>query len=139
MGIRKFVHSIITVAFVFPGLSCAKNIREYNESEIFQNFAYSICVGSAFESEEVKSDANRSANAYIQFSNISLESYEEVRKKADSWLARDCKSKSDKSLQLMKCIDFINSGDVQEIFVKYDPCKNKENWLDTSEYEKFCK
>jgi len=116
-----------------------ENIRNYNENELFHNFAYSICIGSAFDTQEVKSDANRSANAYIQFGNISIEAYEEIRNKVDSWLKKEYKSKSGKSLQVMKCIDFINSGEVEKVFSKYDPCKNKENWLDAEEYDKRCR
>lgn len=139
MEARKLVYTLLTLSFLLPSISCAKNIREYNESELFHNFAYAACVGSAFESDEIKSDANRSASAYMQFSNISMDAYEAIRKKVNNWLSKNYMSKTGKSLQLMKCIDFVNSGEVQAVFNKFDPCKDKNSWLDEEEFNKKCK
>jgi len=123
METRLIIFASAIILLALPGFLYAKNIRDYNEKELFYNFSYSICIASAFDVEEVKSDANRAASAYVQFGNISIEAYEDVSNKANTWLKKEYRSKTGKSLQIMKCIDFINSGEVEKVFSKYHPRK----------------
>jgi len=136
MGIKKLVFFVI---FMFLS-SCSHvgNINKNNESLLFHDYAYSLCIGSAFKSEEVRADANRTVNRYLQFSNISSDAYQELRTSMNVWLAKYYKSKSGESLQIMKCNDFFNSGEIQTIYKKYDPCLSKDNWHDENKYDFQC-
>jgi hypothetical protein len=136
MGIKK----IIIAVMVFNIISCATGIKNPRNLENinFYNYANAICIGSAFNDNEIKKDANRSANGYMEHGNISLDAYQELRGRVDVWLAKDYKSKSGGTLQIMKCNDFYNSGEVQEIFQKYNPCKSSDSWLDSEDFDKQC-
>jgi Type VI secretion system (T6SS), amidase immunity protein len=135
---RLKILGILIIEALLPNISFASNIREYKEKQLFLNYAYSACISSAFKSKEVKADANRSASGYIEFSHISFDAYQELNDSIKIWLAKKYSSKSGKSLQLMKCNDFYNSGDIQKIYNKYDPCKSKSSWLDKSEFTVRC-
>lgn len=132
---------LILLLIVFNLFSCSTyNGRTANLENInFFNYAYTICIGSAFNDIEVKEDANRSANGYMIRGNISLDAYQELREHIDTWLSKNYISKSGKSLQLMKCNDFYNSKEIQIIFNKYDPCKSVEGWLDAANFDSQCK
>lgn len=131
--------AMILVGGALIGCSTTGKNIENLESINFHKFAYSICIGSAFKSNDVKEDANRSANGYMEHGNISLNSYEELRLRIENWLAKQYQSKSGKSLQIMKCNDFLYSGEIQEIYKKYDPCISKDRWLDEEDFIKQCK
>lgn len=131
--------TLVLITLVLFGCSAHVNTTRNMESINFNNYAYAICVGSAFNIKEVKEDANRSANGHMEHGNISLDAYQELRKRVDIWLAKDYVSKSGKSLQIMKCNDFYNSGEIQKIYHKYDPCKSSEGWLDLTDFNRQCK
>ncbi len=137
MEIKKL--SLIFSALLLSACSIKSTKTSNLESINFHKYAYAICIGSAFKNNEIKEDANRSANGHMEHSNISLEAYQELRNHIDIWLAKKYHSKSEKSLQIMKCNDYFYSGEIQNIYNKYDPCKSKEGWLDITDYNKQCK
>ncbi len=118
---------LILVLIILALLGCSPQAIKTNNLENinFNNYAYAICIGSAFDTSEVKEDANRSANGHMEHGNISLDAYQELRDRVDIWLAKNYVSKSGKSLQIMKCNDFYNSGEIQKIYHQYDPCKSR--------------
>lgn len=121
MNCRKQIPlGIILIIFSFSSLASTK---DYNEEQLFRNFAYAACVARAYKSKEVTTDANRAASGYLEFGQIPLDAYQEIQNRIDIWLAKKYISKSGKSLQLMKCIDFYHSGDIQKIYKKYTPQK----------------
>lgn len=136
MEIKKLIF-ILTILNLY---GCTTNVnRPANFETInFYNYAQSICIGSAFNIKEVKEDANRAANGYMESGNISLNAYQELRDRVDVWLAKKYISKTGKSLQIMKCNDFYHSGEIQGIYQKYDPCKTTDGWLDITDYNKQC-
>lgn len=136
MGIKKLIVAVV----IFNIIGCATNINNPRSLENinFYNYANTICMGSAFTDNEIKGDANRSANGYMEHGNISLDAYQELRDRVDIWLIKDYMSKSGGSLQIMKCNDFYNSGDIQEIYQKYNPCRSSDSWLDSADFEKQC-
>lgn len=138
--LRMDIKKLISIVVVLGVLGCSGGSvkRETPESINFLNYAYAICIGSAFDVDVVREDANRSANGYMQQGNISLEAYQALRSKVDSWLAKEYPSQSGGSLQIMKCNDFFNSGDIQKIYIEHDPCKSSEGWLDVADFNRQC-
>lgn len=131
--------TLVFIILILFGCSNQVKTTKNLESINFNNYAYTICVGSAFNIMEVKEDANRTANGHMEHGNISLDAYQELRERVDFWLAKDYISKKGKSLQIMKCNDFYNSGEIQEIYRKYDPCASSEGWLDITDFKRQCK
>ncbi|MDZ4264079.1 MAG: T6SS amidase immunity protein Tai4 family protein [Pseudomonadota bacterium] len=136
MAIKRV--ALVVLAFCVIGCSQSTVKIKTSENINFFNYAYSICIGSAFNPDEVKEDANRSANAYMEQGNISLDAYQELRDRIDIWLAKKYLGKNGEPLQIMKCNDFYNSGEVQDIYDKYDPCKSSEGWLDIDDFNMRC-
>ena len=129
---------VIVLLPVMAGCSMTK-IKQASPEEInFKKYAYAICIGSAFEADEVKSDASRSANGYMEYGNISLDAYQELRERVDYWLDKPYLSKSGGSLQIMKCNDFYHSDEISNIYMKHDPCRSSDGWLDLDEYKTQC-
>jgi hypothetical protein len=140
MGTVKSTISILLALFT---LSCNAEVHSFknaSEEMLFRNFALSICIGMAYEgeSEKLDSNVNSSASGYREFSNISLEAYEEARSVIQLWLKKNYKSKHGGQINLMKCIDLYNHDDLIEIFNKHNPCNAKDSWLDPDDFKLRC-
>lgn len=120
-------------------LSCATSpATKSNEEALFYNYGLAVCLGSAFEDKIAKADFNKSANGYMERSNMPIEAYEELRASANRWLEKNYPSKSGGQVNSAKCFDFHKSKEIFDIFKKYDPCKSKDNWLDLNQYKQQC-
>lgn len=119
--------------------SCAVSEDKTLEMNRFNDYALLICYGSAFNDSEVKQDFNRGANGVMEDSNISLDAYEELRILISNKLEENYPSKHGGQVQSLKCLDLIKNPAFHEIFNKFNPCKNKDSWLDESAYESSCK
>lgn len=141
MDIKKLI-SILALSML-SNIALAETHLFKNASEeiLFRNFTLAICTGMAYEKEskQLATDVGRSASGYREFSHIDLEAYEESRKLVSKWLAKDYQSKHGGQIDLMKCIDLYNSKELKDLFIKYDPCKNRDAWLDEKEYMKKCR
>lgn len=140
MDIKKLI--VILILSTVSNISLAERhaFKDASEETLFQNFTLAICTGMAYEKESKKiaTDAGRSASGYREFSHIDLAAYEESRNLVKKWLAKDYKSKHGGQIELMKCIDLYHSKELKNLFIKYDPCKNRDAWLDENEYKKKC-
>jgi hypothetical protein len=134
MGTKKQAF-ILLISAMIMGCSAAPSFTK--EGDDFKKYATSICIGSSFNSDEVKSDANSSANSYM--GNISLDSYEELRDTLKTWGKDSFNNKSGSRVDIMRCLEFSESEEVQLIFNKYNPCLNSASWIDKSEFHKQCK
>ncbi len=141
MGIKKL--SYLVFLLIIP-ISCNAETHSFktaSEEVLFKNFTLSICLGMAYKdiSKEFTNQANSAANGYREYSHISLEAYEEARRAVKKWLKKNYESKQGGQIHLMKCIDLYNNSELHNIFLKYNPCKSPDSWLDRDEFNKSCK
>ena len=95
-------------------------IKSYSNSVLLKNYALSQCVARAYQSQEVHQDALSVADGYLQFGEVSdVDAYSRVVKLAEKWLKKKYDSQSDQPLNLMKCIDFYHSRELQALLNKY--------------------
>jgi len=141
MGTKKL--SYLLFLFILP-MSC--NAEEHafktaSEEILFKNFALSICLGMGYKdiSKEFSKQVASSANGYREYSHISLEAYEEARTVVKKWLQKNYENKQGRQIPLMKCVDLYNNSELHNIFVKYNPCKSPDSWIDSNEFNKSCK
>ena len=133
----RFVNTIF-VLFLLPRLVHGADVRDYKEWQLFSNAAFAICIGQAFRTKPVVEDAHRTASGYLEYSHMPFAAYLELQKQVGFWLDKKYPGKSGGSLQLMKCIDYYNSGDIRSLYNKFDPCVDRILWPDVHEYGLRC-
>ena len=129
---------IVSFIFLIPCSSHGADVTDYKEWQLFANAAFAICMGQAFSSRLVVEDAQRTASGYLEYAHMPFAAYLELQNQVERWLNKAYPSKSGGSLQLMKCIDYYNSGDIRSIYNKYDPCADRKLWHDAKEYALRC-
>lgn len=131
---------IYSAAFSVLMLGCAlqSNSPRNAQWEQFQDYAQAICLGSTFDDDSVKQDFNRLASGIFEKSNISIDAVERLRDLIQIQLKKDSPSKHGGQVQSAKCLAVTKSSELREIFELYDPCKNKETWLNPDEYQEAC-
>ncbi len=115
----------VKVVIVFSALllsSCVvtkQDKESTSELELYKRYSLSTCVSDGYESKEIVSDAAAAARGYLEFGNLDLEAYTEATFLGREFLNKEYKSKHGHKLTLMKCLDFINSEELQRIYDKY--------------------
>lgn len=135
MDVKKLV--VITV-FMYLTACAVQPVNEGIELKNFRNYALSACLGAAFSETEAAADFNRALNGYMEFGNMTLEAYEELRNLTKIWLAKNYLSKHGGQINSMKCFDLHDSEQVLELYKKNDPCASKEAWMDGASFEEAC-
>ncbi len=135
---------IVIFILALLSLSCSSHEHIYkvsSEEVLFKNFTLAVCLNMAYgeSSEKLLREAAYAASGYREFSNVSLDAYDEVRNEIKKWLKKDYPSKHGGQIDIMKCIDLQNSSRIKNIFSKYDPCKTRASWLDEKNYQVKCK
>nr|SAY43798.1 Uncharacterised protein [Serratia marcescens] len=77
----KTTHIALALLLVSPML-LAEDIKIENlpQSEIYENWLISRCIGKSTDSEKTKQDAFRSASAYLEFSKLPMDAFEQGEK-----------------------------------------------------------
>ena len=111
------------IAFlVAPLLADAKvaNVRvEYSPIQYLKNFALSTCIADGYKSDEVVKDSTVAAGGYLELGSLPFEAYEEAASLGKKFLAKDYRSISGEQITLMKCIDFFQSRELDQLAKKY--------------------
>ena len=134
MGIKKQA-LLLVISLSILGCSTQTIARTKEESD-FRKYAMSICIGSSFSVKSISSDANTSANSY--HGNVDLIAYDKLRDLQKTWKVDGFKSKNGGKVNIARCIEFSESREVGLIFEQFNPCRNKESWLDADEYSIQC-
>jgi len=140
MDIKKL---IATIAIIFFTSACNANghaFKNAQEETLFKNITISICLGMGYEgkSSYFTNQFSQATNGYREFSNLSLDAYEELRTLVKKWLKKDYSGKNGNQNNLMKCIDLGNSNEIKSLYERYNPCRTPESWLDKKEYKLRC-
>jgi hypothetical protein len=93
--------------------------RKYSAMQYFKNYALSTCIADGFEAQEVVKDAAAAARAYVEFGDFPLQAHTDATLLGRKFLGRNDPSMSEQKLTLMKCIDFFNSKELDELGRKY--------------------
>ncbi|WP_226702027.1 hypothetical protein [Microbulbifer elongatus] len=139
MGTQKQAFLILSICIIS---ACSKSTASNHqaitkEAQDFRKYATAICLGTSFPEAAVKSDANRSANAYL--GNVDLKAYESLRGQLKGWKPSRFVTKNGPQAAIARCMEFSESDVVAKVFQQFDPCKNQEAWLDETEFKTQCK
>ena len=120
---RSLIVFIVLASLVAPSIVNAKDtdVRvEYSSREYLKNFALSVCVSHAYDSEEVTKDSLAAAAGYFNLGGFPIEAYDEADALSKSFLAKEYHGIHGEKLILMKCIDLSHSKELEQIIRKYD-------------------
>jgi type VI secretion system (T6SS) amidase immunity protein Tai4 len=114
---------IFAIAFLVGPLAAdAKdaNVRAtYSPIQYLKNFALSACIADGYKSDEVVKDSKAAAGGYLELGRLPLEAYEEAASLGRKFLAKEYQGISGEKLTLMKCIDFFQSNELEQLAKKY--------------------
>jgi hypothetical protein len=141
MGIAQLVVIVCSVYLMSACHAADHRFKQESEKTLFSNFTLALCLGMAYEkdSQKLASDVGKAASGYAEFGHMDLEAYEEARELIKTWLKKDYQSKTGGQVEIMKCIDLFESEDLTNLYLKHDPCKKPDQWLDESEFKSHCK
>lgn len=113
--------------FISNGVMAEMAFKQQNDLKLFQYYAQTSCLATAFTEGEIYDQAVSALNGYREFGAMPLEAYEELKEPIQQWLKKDYATKVGKQNNLVKCIDFAESEQVTEIFrVQSEALKNQQ-------------
>lgn len=124
--------------FIFCNSCVAYEFKSADEFVLSKNYALSACVASNYEGESIYQDALDALSGNREYGNMPLDSYHEINEELVLWGKKKYMSKSGNKSEFFMCIDFHNSNEIAEIYNRYDPCKDKKQWLDEKKYSLKC-
>lgn len=111
---------ILFIITVFVGCASQQSIlKKYTPIQYLKNYALCTCIADGFESSEVIKDSAAGARGYHEFGDLPLEAHTEATLLGRKFLEKEYKSITGEKLILMKCIDFYNSKELDELAKKY--------------------
>lgn len=136
MGTQKQAYVLLVSLLLLSGCLSASQLLTKEEKD-FKKYAISICLGSSFPEDSIRTDANTSANAYM--GNIDLKAYDDLRSVLENWDLASFQSKQGNAVRITRCLEFSDSKQVKIIFDNYNPCLDSKSWLSMSEFKKQCR
>ena len=121
-GMRKTVQILgFTLAFLDAGSVIAEvsPTSTASNATLLRNYAAAQCISLAYDDPVVKADAQDAVGAYVEFGSVAVEAYEQITVLATSFLTRKYASKSGGKLQLMKCLDLLNSPELAALVAQH--------------------
>jgi hypothetical protein len=91
----------------------------YTPIQYLKNYALSACIADGYQSKEVVNDAIAGANGYKELGSLDIEAYNEAAVLGRKFLAREYMSQGGERLILMKCIDFYQSKELDQLSRKH--------------------
>jgi hypothetical protein len=119
----KIIYIIPALIILIGCASVQKSAKQYSSIQYLKNYALCTCIADGFESKEVIKDAAAGARGYLEFGDLPLDAYTQATLLGRDFLKREYKSMTGQKLVLMKCIDFYNSKELNELAKRF---KNKK-------------
>ncbi len=115
------------IAFAVLTISQQAHAQEetskYSQKVLLKNWALSRCLGQVYVDEKTKEDANATASAYLEFGRQPIESYEALGRLVDRYASRKYAGSIRSDFNTMKCIDLINSKELENLVSKLSKAK----------------
>ena len=96
----------------------------YNNKALLKNYALTKCLSMLPGNAEFKTDAEATAQGYLEFGSVDFQAYEDAIKLARSFVEKKYESKSGAPLNVMKCIDMFHSKELEKLASKYSKKQN---------------
>lgn len=97
----------------------ASVISKMCDASIFKSWALSRCSSKAYPSAQAKADAKASAAAYLEFSTLSTEAFNEGGVLVDLFLSKSYGGSAPGPYNTLKCIDLFPSREFESLVKKH--------------------
>jgi len=94
--------------------------QDYSAQELLKNWALSRCFGAITQDKTARDDAYATAGGYFEFSNRSLETFEEIDALVKSYVHKKYSGIQPSEFNTMKCIDMFHSKKLEAIITASD-------------------
>ncbi len=91
---------------------------------LFRHYALSACLGEAFP--DLRAEADAAAGGFVQYGAGPAEAYAKADALASKFLRKDYPSQSGATMDIMKCIDFSSSPEIEDLVARYIPAKPRK-------------
>ena len=116
-----------TVLLAISSQAVAKDVTENQAQDIFhadpptlfRDYALSACLGQAFP--QISPETSAAASGYVQYGDGPYDAYAKADALAHAFLQRQYPSQTGAKMSVMKCIDFMHSGEVAALVTRYFP------------------
>lgn len=118
MGTSLKIHSFVLALAIPVGVpSCAQSssTRPGAQVTILKKWALSRCLSQAAGQTAVGDDAAKTAAAYLEMGSAGIEVYEKLDALAKSFLTQTYTGSVKSEYNTMKCIDFFESEDLDQM------------------------
>ncbi len=117
---------IIFFVPIFFLASCASVHVKNTTPEMNNGLKYGVayCLSKTYPNTEFSSDSQYISGSYIQIGSYGIHVYESIRDYIDIYLQKKYVSKHNKNLDIMQCIDLLESRELKDII---DRSANKNN------------
>jgi len=95
-------------------------VEQERERLKLKNAAFCACMGHGSVLMKKAMEDDGSVAAYVENSDYGMEAFEAVFEAASVYADTVYRSKYNRSLTVMKCLDFYHSRELQELVKKYD-------------------
>ena len=91
----------------------------YSQKALFKNWSLSRCIAKAYPNGPIVDDAEITAAAYLELSDVPIEAFDEVKRLVDKYLARPYDGSVKSPYHTMKCIDLFYGKELDALWRKY--------------------
>jgi hypothetical protein len=95
----------------------------YSQKTLLKNWALSRCLGEVYTDAKTKEDAYAAASAYLEFGRQPIEVYEALSTVVNKYASRSYAGSVNSNFNTMKCIDLLNSKELDELTNKFSKRK----------------
>ncbi|MEY8712533.1 T6SS amidase immunity protein Tai4 family protein [Mangrovibacter phragmitis] len=94
--------------------------KSFSQYEQYKYWVEARCIGKAFNNADIKKDANISAAAWLETSDLPVDAFNEADKLIDAELKVKLSGSVEGDYNILKCSLIANSKAVEGIFKKYN-------------------
>ena len=91
------------------------DISAFSQQQIFENWVQNRCIGKIAESKSLKDDAESSAAAWLEASDLPAENFEKADKVIDILLKEKVGGTEQGQYQVLKCSLIANSDAIRSL------------------------
>ncbi|WP_230469487.1 T6SS amidase immunity protein Tai4 family protein [Gibbsiella quercinecans] len=90
-----------------------------SQETLYKNWLVSRCLSKATDSENTRQDAFRSASAYLEFSKLPMDAFDQGEELINQYLKKNTQGSVKGSYHTMECLSLLQSKEAAGIFEKY--------------------
>lgn len=113
------VGSALVTGCATAGTSAPAAASGDEEASLLTRYTLSQCLAAAYPDTTIERDARAASGGYLEFGNLPIEAYEEATALAREAAARTYNGKHGEPLHAMKCLDLLDSPELEGLLDRH--------------------